>query len=179
MKKILITLLSLQCSITYAQKDGVVIEDRLLTWKDFKGKPTTDVYKAKTYTYMSYKIRTEAGKIIVTTECLFDPKMSWVSKEYIKKAGEENSVYLLNHEQRHYDITRVVGEELEDAMQTFKFDTKKAKYQVDSIFRSFIKKDRDIQKQYDDETEHSKVREQQEIWDKKIDGWLKKKKVEL
>lgn len=128
---------------------------------------------------MSYGIKTEAGKVIVTTECLFDPKMSWVSKEYIKKAGEEKSAYLLNHEQRHYDIARVIGAELDEAMQSFKFDTKKAKYQVDSIFRSFIKKDRDIQKQYDNETEHSKVREQQDAWDKKIDGWLKKKKVEL
>lgn len=172
---LLIALLAQPCLLFAQKKDGVAIEDRLLEWKDFKGKPTGDYYKASTYASMSYEPVMENNKYRYIVTCLFHPKESWVSKQFLKEADDSSSVYLLKHEQGHYDITRVVTIELEKAMNSFEYNSKKIRYQTDSIFRSYFNKNKTLQTAYDKDTNHSKVPDEQLKWNEKIKTALERK----
>ncbi len=179
MKRYIIIALLFHCGLCYGQKEGVVIEDRPLVWKDFKGKPTTDVYKAKTYTYMGYESKIENKKLIYEITCVFNPKLSWVSKDYLKQCTDEASAYLLKHEQGHYDVARIIAVEADKTMGDFKYDDKRIRVQADSIFRSYVKKAKQVQDAYDKDTNHSKVTDEQIRWNDKIEKGLKEGRIDL
>ncbi len=163
-----------------AQKmNGVIIEERPLEWKDFRGKPSSNIFDAKTYTYIGYESSLENNKYIFKITCLFDPKQSWVSKDFLKKSDDAMSVHLLKHEQGHYDIARTIAKDLDRSINNFAYDKYKFRYQSDSIFRSYLKKESELQDLYDKETNHSKVPEEQAKWNEKIKLALDKSSFEM
>ncbi|MCB0699658.1 MAG: DUF922 domain-containing protein [Chitinophagales bacterium] len=155
------------------------IEDKLLEWKDFKGKPHTNIFDAYTYWNISSQISGGNGVYSFLINCSFDPKKSWVSKKFLKENTRQETDHLLKHEQGHYDITRVIVYELKNAFENFKFDDSKIRYQADSIRRSVMDKNRQLQQKYDTETNHSKQKDVQEVWNKKIADAMSTKKIEL
>ena len=88
MTRYLITLsIMMLATASLAQKPkGEVIEDRLLTWDDFKGKkPSKTSFKAAT----AYSLYVESdivdSKYTFDVLCRFDPKKSWVDKKTFKE----------------------------------------------------------------------------------------------
>lgn len=142
-------------------------EKNLLTWDDFQGgidnlsrqhAGTASGFKK------SYKQRGDSLFILVSAE--FDKTKSW----YIKDKGTK---YLLNHEQKHFDITEIFARKLRKAYQNFQFT--KLNYAQDylRIFNQH-KLDREIyQNKYDSITNHSMNIIKQLEWDKKIAKELK------
>lgn len=182
MKKFtLVFALLLALASIYGSKghNGVVI-DRPLTWKDFKGKaPKNSAMKAATYYIIEYTVVEQPPNPKFKVTLYFEPKKSWVDKGFLKTADEQASSYLLNHEQVHFNISRIVSWEMEDAMNSFMYDRKKIRYQVDSIYRTYFNKEKAIQRKYDKETNHSGVVDEQEKWNEIVAEGLKNKTINL
>lgn len=183
MRKLVLILIVLAASVSiYGSKkghDGVEI-DRPLTWKDFKGKANENIsMKATTVTIIEYSIVQQPPNPKFKTTLYFDPKRSWVSKDFLRTADAATSADLLNHEQIHYDISRVISWELEQSLNSFAYDRGKIRYQVDSIYRSYIHKHHELQQRYDKETDHSRVADEQQRWNNIVAEALKNKTINL
>lgn len=176
----LLLILFIALFFIYGKKPNGKIIDKPLEWKDFRGKaPKKAHFKALTYTtiYLNPISQGEHPKFEVLL--YFSTKDSWVSKSFLKKADENASKDLLKHEQGHYDIARIITWELDKSINSFVYDKRRGRYQADSIYRSYLKKMRDTQRKYDDETNHSVVVTEQQRWNNIIAEALVKKSLNL
>lgn len=182
MKKFtLVFALLLALASIYGSKghNGVVI-DRPLTWKDFKGKaPKNSAMKATTYYIIEYTVVEQPPNPKFKVTLYFEPKKSWVDKGFLKTADDNVSADLLKHEQTHFDIARIITWELEHDLNTFQYDSKRIRYQADSIYRSYHRKNRELQLQYDKETNHSRIADEQARWNEIVAEGLKNKTINL
>ncbi len=156
----------------------ILWQQKKLTWADF-----TEVqlskrggFKAETNSGLRYAAGDENGKIIITVECYFNPSESWVVKG---KATD----YLLNHEQRHFDISelhaRILRKRYEkmNGMGLREFIEAGHGPDIQQIYDQTFNELLKMQDAYDEETEHSIKTKEQEIWDAKIDAELEKLKA--
>ncbi len=142
--------------------------NRPLTWDDFKPvSRNASSFKAQTYSGIRYSLEDRNGKVYIDVEAYFDPEESWVVKG-------SNTNYLLNHEQLHFDITelhaRKLRQELMDvqgmSVSEFKANKiwRKANEAHDRLYNEMVA----MQNRYDEETDHSLKRREQEIWENKV-----------
>ena len=86
--------------------------ERPLTWADFKGRPRFNGFAASIFASIGYEAnsRMENGEIVV--DLVFKTYMlkssSWVKSR--------NDSYGLNHEQRHFDIAKIIIERLKSTL---------------------------------------------------------------
>lgn len=141
-------------------------ENKRLTWDDFRVVNVLNDASAETSTEISYSFEETNGKIKVSVYCSFDKKRSFVVK------GKQ-TFYLLNHEQRHFDLSHIYANLLyQRLLQNENLTEEKVKY----IHGKAIAEWQDIQDRYDLETEHSIDATKQEMWDRTIDKMLKNNK---
>jgi hypothetical protein len=177
----LLVLTAFSTVTTFAQpKHLEIIEDRLLTWDDFKGRHQSDAFDAFTFTF----INIEPRKVNPTDPipnykaiCFFSSKESTVSKEFLKSRPDSIKKHVLNHEQGHYDLARIATAEMNSILAKFNYNQRRSVYQADSIFRSINNKLRATQLLYDKETNHSKVYQEQQKWDALIAEGIRKGKL--
>ncbi|PKD18379.1 hypothetical protein APR41_04305 [Salegentibacter salinarum] len=136
-------------------------EDRILTWEDFKASPKKHLpYKANTNSGLSFSWNaTESSggiKLNYEVGSNFYPNRSWV-KEI------EEVDYLLAHEQLHFDITELHARKLRKALQNYE-PGGKIKKELDSIYSETEKQRRQMQMQFDKETNHSIYKEAEFKW---------------
>ncbi len=150
--------------ITIDGKEG----NRPLLWKNFKGKPESDSYFfANTYWQMAFKFSNVSFRsdtaILKGFEVNldFDPQKSWVKKD---KASND----LLKHEQGHFDIAIICQREIIYAFNNTIFVKAGMQEKVNALFNSILNKYKDMERKYDDETNHSIDTAQQEKWDQFI-----------
>lgn len=147
-------LLSLCCSIAYGVENCVDWHNnRELTWDDFQGEVAEDSpYAAMTYWYIYY--RWEGNK--VRAESCFQTSKSWIR-------DEKQSDYLLKHEQLHFDIAqlhiRLFQKKLMSATNSA---------QVKKRFDETLRAAKQMQAQYDEETQHSRNKIEQRRWNQWI-----------
>ena len=171
----------LSAFITTAQEKGdMIIEDRLLTWDDFQGKHKSDVFDAITITEMII----EPNKYIPGTpvpeykaKAYFKQRESSVDRKFMKVSTDEVKAHVLKHEQGHYDIARITEMQINDIYKNFNWHPRRSMFQADSISRSINNQMRAIQLKYDKETNHSKIKEEQERWNKLIVEGLNNRKL--
>lgn len=173
----LVTLWLLCAHICFAQ--GVVIDHRPLTWNDFRGKAEKGSVKAKTYTYMGYESKVKNKKFSYKVTCYFNPKLSWVSKEYLRQCTKAQSAHLLKHEQGHYDIARIIAAEADNELGALRYRDKRTIQKAKNIFNKYVKKLKAVQQAYDRDTKHSLVSKEQTRWNDKIEKALKKGRIDL
>ena len=126
--------------------------DRKLTINDFKGKVPVGIKEEVASSMVGIKcevISTSVwtGKINTKICAVFNPEKSWLIKKY-------SSDYLLNHEQRHFDIANVFAVKLqnkviEEIKNTSDYD-KKFKILFDTNSSDLS----DFQEKYDTDTNH-------------------------
>lgn len=174
MKKVLILfllLLTFSQTISYAQlsKNHVEWTENKLTWNDFQGKmKKKSPYDALTLSaiYSAYKTDESQKNIILVVKAVFDKKGS-------KKKKNNTSSHLLNHEQRHFDITEIYARILKKNISEIEI---KQLNTISSKFNAEINKNfnewKKFQNLYDKETNHSTNKEKQMEWDEKIDNLL-------
>ncbi|GAB2597688.1 hypothetical protein [Spirosoma areae] len=144
---------------------------RKLTWADFQAEPRRGShYAAEVFTSFSYE-----GKSTVKNGVIL---LNLIAKAYMLKnsswgRADAKNAYALNHEQRHFDITKLIVERFKRKIQpdslTLEDYNSIIQYQFIETFREMSR----LQQQYDDETNHSLNQAAQERWNQKIDAELR------
>ena len=154
----------LWCGSIFAQsKDHIYWSaDRDLTWDDFKDKPvTTHPYDAETNWAVEYACDVKGDSLEFTLICYFDKMGSWVKKD-------KRSSTLLKHEQNHFKLGEIYTRRLRKAFLEFDYKPQTLQRDIQSLYDDMFKDCQEAQQRYDKETNHSKVAEKQEAWNKKI-----------
>ncbi|MBC3790044.1 hypothetical protein [Spirosoma utsteinense] len=149
--------------------------DRRLTWTDFQAEPRRGShYAAEVFTSFAYEGKSTVKDGIITLNLSVK---SYMLKNSSWARADAKNAYALNHEQRHFDITKLIAERFKRAIQpdslTLEDYNSLIQYQFIESFREMNQ----MQKQYDSETNHSLDQASQERWNQKIDAELRSFKV--
>jgi hypothetical protein len=148
---------------------------RKLSWDDFLG-TVDNHYPADALTYTTHQSSFRAfgigNRFHVESDvvCCFIKSKSWVKEE-------AKTDYLLNHEQRHFDIAEAGAREFRKNLKAAHFTSENFQNEVQKITREIDEKYKKIQAEYDKETNHSRIEEKQKEWNSKIDSMLKNLEV--
>lgn len=145
--------------------------DLKLSWKDFKGKPDPNSrVAAVTASGISYKFSSLEGdgyyEVEYTVDTFFYPKQSWYQPHMCDDV-------ILSHEQLHFDISELFARKMRKMMDSTRF-TENVKAEVKDIYHSILKELKAFQDRYDEETNFSRNREAQLLWNKEISAALGK-----
>lgn len=134
------------------KQDTLVWEQgRLLTWKDFKGKPIRESSNAALSSIsIEYRWRTQPdGRFLVDIYSLFYRRESWVNPLL-------ESDRLLAHEQYHFHIAEIFARRLRKEASSLLCTKLTCREEFDSVFSKTIDKHDAFQHQYDLETDYSR-----------------------
>lgn len=136
-----------------------------LKWEDFHASiPANSKFAAISNVgiKVNFKVKSQIKK--VTTECVFFKDKSWVRDK------TETGLW---HEQLHFDIgevcRRIVQNRIDSVIKT---EYSISEYNLKKIFSEGVKMHEEMQKLYDDETEHSRRTFMQIQWNNKVDSLL-------
>lgn len=161
---------------TALKKSDTIYYDfnRPLTWQDFQGAVSANVpWGAITASGFSFDsdMKEDENNIDITVGVY-----SFFLKHDSWKKTDINSPYHLEHEQHHFDITRLYAEKLVDQIKRAHFTADNFKKLLNSIFNKVYDEDMAMQHQYDSETNNSMNVEKQKEWNQKISGEIEKLK---
>lgn len=142
---------------------------RRLTWADFKGEPKSkQSVVALTASGISYKFSTDLknGQMVVDFEvtAYFYPEKSWYCPEF-------SDAVILSHEQLHFHISEVFARKMRERLAKTKFSNN-IKTEVSELYSQVVEELNQFQNQYDKETNFSRNREQQLLWNQKVSDIL-------
>lgn len=159
------------------EKENIIIWDEKykLDIDDFWEKQKNPELKYEVHGYIGIVVGVETsilwGKVVFRIYAAMDKSKSWIDK----KKSEEYIQYVLNHEQRHFDLAEIIARKLrKKIMRKFWFRISlswKDLRHIDDLYDEYRK----IQNQYDSEIE-KEGRSAQERWDKWIDEELERTK---
>lgn len=144
--------------------------DRKLCWDDFRGQPRAHGFTGAA-THARIKVTPRAnsytGRVKVQVKALFECHKSWA----LEKA--KDSDYLLNHEQRHFDIAELFAQKLRRELAGIRITARnypRVKREViQRIFQEYV----DYDESYDRQTVHGIDQDAQAEWDQRIDRRLR------
>ena len=144
--------------------------DVTLTWKDFKGRvPANPGAAATTASGISYEFSSTGTRdrmeLDFKVNTFFYPHKSWYRPELC-------DTLILSHEQLHFDISELFARKMRTALASSTF-THNVKAEVRSIYKATLRELNDYQNHYDRQTNFSRDKEQQLLWNKKIKEALK------
>lgn len=136
-------------------------EDRKLTWEDFKGVPNPGSgFVASTNSGMSfsfsYSEKDGVGTVKYEVVANFYPELSWFIAEKVNS-------YILEHEQTHFDITELHARKLRSQLASIPH-TRDFKMTAEKIYNTVESERRAMQEAYDEETNHSSIKEAEYRW---------------
>jgi hypothetical protein len=143
--------------------------NRPITWDDFQSKIPNSRYDAEVFPSIGYDEHTEIIKGIVNVHLaikVFLPKSACWAKD------GKRTEYALNHEQRHFDIVKIVGEHFKQKIKNENLPAYNFDGTINVDYLDAYREMDDMQKQYDDETRHGSDQSAQERWNKRIDKEL-------
>ena len=141
-----------------------------LTWPDFKGAPEpgsdATAITSSGFGYLA-GVRYKEGKadINITVYCYFSKSGSWVIK------GKE-TVYALNHEQHHFDVSYIVTNLFIQKLKAAKFTWNNYNELLDKIYGDSRQQLQDMQNEYDGKTNNGRLPAIQAKWNEKIEKQL-------
>lgn len=141
-----------------------------LSWDDFRGEVEQDENVAALSSIaLPYNLSSDGeGELIVQMRVCFIRDESW------SKVDEQNKV-LLQHEQIHFDIAELHRRKVVKALQEVAMDKNNYKETIQNIMARIWKKQyREMQDQYDKETNYSRVFKAQIAWNKFLKEELEK-----
>ncbi|MFB9864012.1 hypothetical protein [Rufibacter immobilis] len=155
------------------QDDDTLFYDpaRPLNWNDFQGGArVSGGFAASVFPGLSNDIESTVQDGVIHVRVSTKP---YILRNLSKVLPSAKTEYTLNHEQRHFDILKLVSEHykqrirpekltLEDYESIIKYQYLEALWEMDRL-----------QKQYDSETGHGTNHSAQERWNRKIDDELR------
>jgi hypothetical protein len=140
--------------------------DRSLKWSDFKGQAdASSSNKAVTNSGMSITMNCVNGEADVVIGCFFNPAKSWTKTK--------DSDRLLAHEQLHFDITELFARKLRKEISQLGTGCAERYKPSVELYDRFDSACNEFQAQYDKETRHSILEEEQLRWEKLVAEELK------
>jgi hypothetical protein len=138
---------------------------RKLTWDDFRGAPNpVSTNAALTNSVIRIEYSYDGKKFIHAVSCRFNKLLSW---------GRIKNDYILNHEQKHFDIAEIHARLLHKALENYSVNMKTLNDDVSRIYSKAMEHHTAFQKEYDAQTNHSLDTAYQVMWDNKISDLLK------
>ena len=136
-------------------------EGRKLNWADFKGVPSgPEDYVASTNSGVSfsfsYKEQNGQSVIDYTVRGNFYPNLSWYRPSKVTN-------YILEHEQMHFDISELCARKLRKSLATIPRD-RDFKSRSEVVYEQNEKVRREMQTQYDTDSDHSNNKEEELRW---------------
>lgn len=167
---------SFKVVVNYVKNDGTVNNSNVyygtkkVNWLDFKGKPDYTVdFEALTSSEigMNYQLdQTNNDYVLnINVYCDFSKPNS-----FVKPKGK--TVYSLNHEQHHFDLTYIYTKKFIDRLKSASFTADNYETLMNGIYNEVVYELSQEQIKYDTETKHSTIVEKQEEWNKKIESEL-------
>jgi hypothetical protein len=161
------TLLLSALSMSFNPGEGEIKwpEGKKLTYSDFEGRvPPNTPWAALTSSNIYFTYQTSNGKLSsFLVYASFRKKNSWIK---IKNEA------VLNHEQLHFDITETFTRKLYKEISLLKDSHGDIPKQVTELFKRINNECDQMQQQYDAETQHGTLPEEQESWKKKVEKML-------
>jgi hypothetical protein len=143
--------------------------NRPLTWNDFQSKIGNNRYEAEVFPTIGYDERTEINKGVIIVHLAVKvglPKSaSWV------KDGYQNAL-ALNHEQRHFDIVKLVAEHFKQKIKAQTLPVGNFDGPINMEYLDTYREMDSLQNLYDGETRHGTDQSAQQRWNEKIDKEL-------
>ena len=144
-------------------------EDRRLTWDDFKAAPLKlGNTAAMTTTHLGFSYSVTNGKVTYKIDCRFEKNKSW---------GLVKNDWILRHEQGHFDIAEIFARKLNKSINEYQFNRSSFQQDLDMIYKSVVDDKERYQQVYDNETDYSRNKANQEEWLKNIESELKHSKT--
>lgn len=161
-------------SITSKAQDTIpekLIPDGKLKWSDYTGDiDKHSTYWATTYWNVHYKYRiVQFHQDTVEVDLQVWPALQGNSWVFPNKESAE----LLQHEQGHYDFARLLTLNFKKEADSTVLLMNNYSRKLDSIFNAALNNIRQMEIQYDNETNHMWNRIEQKRWNKKIGDMLK------
>ncbi len=141
-----------------------------LTWNDFNDQPDeSSTASALTTAGFGYSFRFSSNGVKSTlsilVHCSFLKSKSWVKPE-------KNTDYILTHEQHHFDIPYICTMKFMQMIRLEKLTPENYQGVVTRIYTDCFNEMNRLQDEYDSQTQHSIIPEQQASWNKKIGKML-------
>lgn len=172
MKNLLILFVFLFVGIISNEETVSWDETNKLNWTDFKAAPDSEsdavALTASGITF-GYSLKTSGERIVdfsATVESHFYPNKSW----YLK---DKANVYILGHEQLHFDITELYARKFRQQLAKLKVN-QNVKEQMNRMHTSINEAINETQRRYDLETNHSMNMEKQKEWEAFIERELQR-----
>ncbi|RYE30528.1 MAG: hypothetical protein EOP42_12065 [Sphingobacteriaceae bacterium] len=144
-------------------------QNRPLVWSDFQEKPRGSKYAAVVFPSFGFEEKKEIKKGMINIQLemkVYMPKSAcWV------KNGYQND-YTLNHEQRHFDLVKIVAKHFEQKIREARLPVANYDGILNVQFYESFREMNQLQEQYDEETQHGLSTTQQERWNQRIDREL-------
>ncbi len=136
-------------------------QEKPLSWSDFKASPKKHLpYKANTNSGLSFSWNSTES--ISGIELNYEVRSNfYTNRSWVKEIEEVD--YLLAHEQLHFDITELHARKLRKALESYE-PNEKMKKELDAIYSKVEKQRRQMQTQFDKETNHSINKEAEFKW---------------
>ncbi|MBK0380780.1 hypothetical protein [Mucilaginibacter segetis] len=156
---------------TAAEGDTIYYDaNRPLKWTDFLEKPQYSTkHSAEIFASIGYDEEVKLIKGIIYVKLylkVYAPK----SANWVK--SEARNGYGLNHEQRHFDIAKIVANHFKQNLAAQKLSVENYDGPINVAYFDALRELDKLQKQYDAETAHSINNYMQQQWNKKIDEEL-------
>ncbi len=139
---------------------------RPLTWTDFHDKPHPGKYDAAVFSAFGYDQERELQDGIIQVNLALKVYMiksaSWATHNI-------KDPYALNHEQRHFDIVKLVAERFKQKLSLEKLNPENYEGIINYEYLEFYREMNQQQKRYDLETGHGSNKLVQAQWNKSID----------
>ena len=167
----------LTVAVNYVANDGTANNNNInyqpntiLSWADFKGKPVVAsdaaaLTNAGFGVKLSFRRVENTSQLVINVSCTFSRKDSWV------KPGNKTA-YILNHEQKHFDIAYIHTVLFIQNLRKANFTNSNYAAVIEKVYKETATAMTKAQYQYDGETSHSRVETKQKEWDEKISGQL-------
>ncbi|MCD2422937.1 DUF922 domain-containing protein [Niabella pedocola] len=123
------------------------------------------------YTMARITSGTNKGKSMIRVYAQMTPSHSYIVAE-VAKGSPEDRAYLLNHEQKHFDISEIYARELSRFLRTQSLGKAPMERMTNEMNRLFKELDA-YQKKYDAETANGRNKQKQELWNLRIAQRLK------
>lgn len=153
------------------QKGDVKIywsKDRPLTWDDFTGKILKgNPHDAYTDSGIDFKYTYNSKEHVLVVDLL----TNFVKNKSSVKTGKKVDI-LLNHEQKHFDISEIFTRKFRKNILEEKFKEKNCTKKLEVLSDKYLNELGKYQELYDKETDHCKNEKKQAVWDEKIKNEL-------
>jgi hypothetical protein len=143
---------------------------RPLTWADFKDKPMAGNFEAEVFTSIGYTEQATIEKGVIHLYIAVKAEMP-KSDCWVRDGGRDD--YDLNHEQRHFDITRIVAEHFKQKIAAVNLPPENYDGDINVQYLETLRELTRMEQQYDHETHHGVDRAAQEGWNNRIDKQLR------